>query len=192
MAVEAEHVLVAGPSGGGKTTYLREMHAKADGASIFMTTKSNERKAVHDPPRRISRSSCAYPGDIAKARQWAKQFDGQVQVIVDEVDDAPTFTEGANGPTRKMLHDDREDRVKAVIATQNPQDLHTSQWNYGPLQQCEYFVWVGPSRSWHRGFREWLNLDREQLPQNDFEYVVIEPSDPPRVIAEGRTKARYG
>lgn len=191
MAVRAEGEVVAGPSGGGKTTLLREKHARHDGPSIFLTTKPNERKAQSNPPMRVRKSSCVYPEDIRKAREWAIGRDETVQVIVDEVDNAPTFLNGDNGPVRKMLHEDREQGVKPVLATQNPQDLRTSQWNYGPLQQARYFIWVGPGRTWHKGFREWLNLDAEQLPSENFEYVVIEPSDPPEIIFEGRTKERF-
>jgi len=192
MSINAEHVIVAGPSGGGKTTYLRELHAKHDGPSIFLTTKKNERKAEKNPPMRIRKSSADYPADLKKARQWAKRKDGTVQVIIDEVQNAPTFLEGEDGPVRKMLHEDRSDRVKAVIATQNPQDLHTRQYNYGPLQQARYVVWVGPSKTWHRGFREWLNLDPSQLPDVNYHYHVIDPSDPPQVIHKDTTNQKYG
>jgi hypothetical protein len=191
MSVDAEHVIVAGPSGGGKTTYLREQHARHDGPSIFLTTKGYERTAADNPPRRIRKSSADYPSDIETARDWARQYDGEVQVITDEVQNAPTF-HGDNGPVRKMLHEDRSARVKAVIATQNPQDLHSREWNYGPLQQCKWVVWVGPAKTWHRGFREWLNLEPAQLPSENYTYHVIEPSDPPEVVYKGTTDPRFG
>lgn len=192
MSVEAEHVLVCGPSGGGKTTYLRELHARHDGPSIFLTTKSNERTAATNPPKRIRKSSCSYPGDVEKARDWAKRYDGTVQVISDEVQNAPTFLDGEDGPLRGMLHEDRSDRVKAVLATQNPQDLRTTRWNYGPLQQCKWVVWVGPAKTWHRGFREWLNLEADQLPSENYTYHVIKPSDPPEVVHVGETNPKFG
>jgi hypothetical protein len=190
MAVQAEHVLVCGPSGGGKTTYLRELHDRHDGPSIFMTTKKYERKAIDNPPVRFRRSSARYPEDIVNARTWARQHDETVQVIIDEVQNVPTF-HGEDGPVRKMLHEDRSSGVKAVIATQNPQDLHTREWNYGPLQQCQYVVWVGPAKTWHRGFREWMNLDASQLPQENYHVRVIQPSDPPTVVYEGTTNREY-
>jgi len=189
MAVDAEHVLVCGPSGGGKTTYLREMHDRHDGPSIFVTT-DYERQAPSTPPRRIRKSRASYPEDIHTAREWARSHDETVQVIVDEVQNAPTF-HGEDGPVRKMLHEDRSAGVKAVIATQNPQDLRTTEWNYGPLQQCQYVVWVGPAKTWHRGFREWMNLDAAQLPQENYQVRVIEPTDPPTVVYEGETKRKY-
>ena len=191
MAIQAEHVLVCGPSGGGKTTFLRELHDRHDGVSAFLTTKGNERKAAKDPPGRVRKSSCAYPADIHKAREWGLRRPELAQIIVDECDNAPTFKDGADGPVRKMLHEDREGKIKCVIATQNPQDLRTNQWNYGPLQQCKTVVWVGPTRTWHRGFREWLNLDADQLPETNYRWHAIQPSDPPRVIERGRTKKQY-
>jgi hypothetical protein len=190
--MDAEHVLVCGPSGGGKTTFLRELHAKHDGPSVFLTTKPNERTAATNPPRRVRRSSCEYPADIADARQWACARDDVVQVIVDECDNAPTFLDGADGPVRGMLHEDREKGLKCVVATQNPQDLRNSTWKYGPLQQCQYVVWVGPARAWHRGFRNWLNLDADQLPDDNYSFVVIDPADPPAVVSRGETQPRFG
>lgn len=194
MGVDAEHLLVCGPSGGGKTTYLRQLHAQHDGASAFLTTKPNERTAQNSHPqhRRYRESSCSYPGAIEPVRDAARSESGVAQVIVDEVDTAPTFADGENGPVRRMLHDDRELGVKCVIATQNPQDLHTSQWKYGPLQQCEYVVWVGPVKTWHTGFTDWLDVDRSQLPDENYTYVVIDPSAPPQVVYEGRTDPQYG
>lgn len=190
--MDAEHLLVTGPSGGGKTTFLRELHARHDGSSVFLTTKANERKAKSNPPRRVRQSSCAYPEDIQQVRGWAQKQDGITQVILDEVDNAPTFLDGSDGPTRGMLHEDRSRGVKCVIATQNPQDLHNSTWKYGPLQQCQYVVWVGPAKTWHKGFRQWLNLSSDQLPDSNYEYVVIDPSDPPQVVSTGETDPDFG
>lgn len=191
--MQAYHTLVAGPSGGGKTTRLRQMHAEYKGCSIFLTPKSNERKAQHDPPARIRNSSAHYPADVEKARQWAAGRDETVQIIVDEAQNCPSFrdADGADGPVRDGLHEDRDKGIKWVLATQNPQDLRTNANNYGPIQQCRWFVWVGESRTWHSGFRDWLQLDPEQLPDEDYEVAVIEPSDPPRVIHRTRTEKVY-
>jgi len=73
MAQQVEPVIVSGGQGSGKTTLLREMHAGFSGPSFFLTTKSNERKAASNPPMRHRQSSCAYPGDIQKAREWARK-----------------------------------------------------------------------------------------------------------------------
>lgn len=191
--MKAYHVCVGGPSGGGKSTYLRELHAEYDGLSVFLTTKDDETTAVHDPPRRIVRSPASYPDDIAQVREWARDRPESVQVIVDEAQNAPSFRDkqGADGPVRKGLHEDRDQAVKWVIATQNPQDLRTSANNYGPVQQCVSFVWVGPTRTWHSGFLNWLSIDAGELPDDDHEVAVIEPSDPPHVVHRTKTKRKY-
>lgn len=194
---DAKHLLVAGPSGGGKTTYLREQHARHDGPSIFLTTKKNERKAASDPPLRIRKSSCSYPDDIEQARQWALERNERVQVIVDEAQNAPTFADGADGPLRTGLHEDRSRGVRYVVATQNPQDLHTTQFKYGPVQQCEYWVFCGPLKDWHVGFLSGNNMKDLQpyMPTENYEYVVIRPtaSLPPekKIQFRGETDPRY-
>jgi len=170
----AEHVLVAGPSGGGKTTYLGEMHSRAEGPTAYLSTANGD----------------TYPEDIQRVRDHFIDLGGG-QVIVDECQNAPTFLEGADGPVRKMLHEDRKRGIKAVVATQNPQDLRTREYNYGPLQQCEYFVWVGQERAWHDGFTDWLKLRSEDLPDQPYAYVVLEPTNPPQVVAEGTTDPQY-
>jgi len=197
MSVDAEHVLVAGPSGGGKTTYLRELHAQHDGPSIFLTTKGNERKAKDNPPARVKKSSASYPKDIQRARAWAKRKNGTVQVVIDEVQNAPTF-HGENGPVKDMLHEDRGDKLKAVIATQNPQDLHTRQFKYGPIQQAKYWVFVGKGKDWHAGFFDGNNLNsvKQYVPDEMFEYIVIDPAlaktGEEKVLYRGRTNKKYG
>jgi hypothetical protein len=194
---DAEHVLVAGPSGGGKTTYLREMHASHDGPSIFLTSKSNERKAHDRPPERVRKSSAAYPADITQAREWAKQRPETVQIIVDEAQSAPSFIDG-EGPVKDGLHEDRSAGVKWVIATQNPMDLRTNRNGYGPIQQCQYWVWVGPLKTWHTGFFDGngMNDMKSLLPSENYEFVVIDPtaslSARERIVARGETDPRFG
>jgi hypothetical protein len=195
--VNAEHVLVAGPSGGGKTTYLREMHSRHDGPSMFLTPKRNERKAHSRPPERIRQSSASYPADIEKARQWAIQRGETVQVIVDEVQQAPSFVDG-EGPLRDGLHEDRSAGVKYVIATQNPMDLRTNTSGYGPVQQCQYWVWCGPLKTWHEGFFQGNGMsDMIQLmPTENYEFVVIDPtaslSAQERIVSRGKTNPKFG
>lgn len=195
--MDAKHVLVAGPSGGGKSTNLRELHARHDGASIFLTTKSNERTAHNYPPERIRRSSARYPGDIEQSRQWAISRSETVQVIVDECQNAPSFRSG-DGPLADGLHEDRSRGVKYVIATQNPMDLRTSERGYGPVQQCEYWVWVGPLKTWHEGFFQSNGMSDmiELLPSSNYEYVVIDPTASiparERIVYRGTTDPRFG
>lgn len=191
----AEHVAIFGPSGGGKTTFLREMHARHEGPSVFLSPKADEH-AEHDPPRRTLRSGASYPRDITRAREWAKGKPATVQVIVDECQQTPTFTDG-EGPTKDMLHEDRSDGVKCVISTQNPQDLNTRENGYGPVQQARYWVFCGPLKDWHVGFMNANNLSGlvEHMPTRDYEYVVVEPTasltGKEKILYRGETKEQF-
>lgn len=195
---QAKGVMVCGPSGGGKSTYTREGHDTADCPSIFLTTKKNERKAAKDPPWRLRESGCSYPGDIQTARQWALGRGGGCQVIVDEVQNAPTFSDGAQGPCYKMLHEDREREIKPVLVTQNPMDLRTSEHGYGPVQQAEYWVFCGKLKDWHVGFLRANNMGGlvDHMPTEHYDYVVIEPtaalSGEEKIVYRGRTKREFG
>jgi len=199
MSQDAEHLLVAGPSGGGKTTFLRDLHAHHDGPSVFLTVKKNERKAAKNPPRRERKSSCNYPGDIERTREWARKRPETVQVIVDEAQNAPSFTRGdAEGPLKDGLHEDRSAGVKWVVATQDPSDLRTPTNNYGPVQQCQYWVWCGPLKTWHEGFFKANGMSdmRSEMPTQNYEYVVLEPtsglSPSERIAYRGETDPQYG
>jgi hypothetical protein len=195
--MKAEHVLVAGPSGGGKTTYLRELHARHDGPSIFLTSKSGERKAHDRPPKRVRKSSAAYPEDIEQSRQWGRERSETVQIIVDECQNAPTFTSG-KGPLKEGLHEDRSSGVKWVVATQSPGDLRTSQNGYAPVQQAKHWVWVGPLKTWHTGFMNANGMSdmKPLLPSENFAYAVLDPtqslSPKERIVHRGETNAEFG
>lgn len=197
MSQLAEHLAVVGPSGGGKTTHLRERHAREDGPSVFLTTKTYERTAAHSPPFRVRRSNADYPADIRRVRSWARQRNETVQVVVDEVDNAPTFTEG-EGPLLDGLEEDREDGVKYVIATQNPQNLHHPENGYGPIQNCEYLIWVGPVKTWHEGFLRSNGLYSiiDRFPSSNYEYVVVDPTSSipaeEKIVYRGETDPRFG
>jgi len=189
---DAEHVLVAGPSGGGTTTYLRTPHARHNGPSAFLTPDPDERDAAHSPPWRSRRAGASYPEDVSRARSWARGTDGTAQVIVDEVQEAPSFSEG-DGPVRDGLHRDRKAGVKWVLATQSPSDLRTDENNYAPLQQAEYWVFVGPAKTWHVGFFRANQMGDvvDHLPTENYEYVVLKPlaslNGAERVVYRGRT-----
>lgn len=197
MSQQVEPAIISGGQGSGKTTYLREMQARFDGPSIFLTVKPNERKVATNPPRRIRQSSCDYPEDIHKAREWAKQRPETVQVIVDECQNAPTFIDG-DGPLKDMLHEDREAGVKTVLSTQSPSDLRTTENNYAPVQQCDYWVWCGPLKTWHAGFFNANGMGdmKELMPTEKYEYVVISPieslSPQERIVDRGETNERFG
>lgn len=195
--MKAQHEMVCGPSGGGKTTYLREKHARHDGPSVFLTTKRNERTTASNPPRRVRQSSAAYPGDVEKTREWARKRDELVQVIVDEVQNAPSFNDG-EGPLKDGLHEDRSAGVKWVVSTQNPQDLRTTENNYGPIQQCEYWTFVGKAKTWHVPFFRANGMSgmEDHLPTENYQYVVVDPAasltNRERVVYQGETNPQFG
>lgn len=197
MSQQVEPVIVSGGQGSGKTTYLRELHARYDGPSVFMTTKGGERKAHHRPPKRIRKSSARYPEDISSVRQWALDRSEDVQVIIDECQNAPTFTTG-DGPLRTMLHEDREGGIKTVISTQSPSDLRTKENGYAPVQQCDWWVWCGPLKSWHSGFFNANGLGdvKQLMPTEKYEYVVLQPIDSlspeDKIKYRGETDTRFG
>jgi len=201
MSVDAEHLMVAGPAGGGKTTWLRELHAMHDGPSIYFTTKGNERKADSDGPYRKVVSTANYPTDIKKyVREGLKNLDigpeNKLQIIIDEAQNAPTF-HGEEGIVKHLLHEERE-RTKTVIATQNPQDFQSREHGYGQVQQCEYWVFVGKAKDWHAGFLNGNGLAslKTHLPTESFEYVRLDPAlakeGEEKIAFRGRTNKKYG
>lgn len=183
---QAVHALVAGSSGGGKTTLLREMHDRFSGPSIFMTTKPSD-PLPDNPPSSIVRPSAVYDDDIIKARQWALARNGPVQIIVDEVQFSG-LADGA-GPIARGLHEDRDRKIKWVLATQSPQDL---RGGYTSLQQVNAIYWVGPARTFHEGFIRYYRLQDIDFPEERFSYIKIIPSLPPEVYGPYRTKKKYG
>jgi hypothetical protein len=207
--MQAKHIFVTGSSGGGKTTYLRELHATADAASIFLSTKresnvsgqqASGRKALTSVVRDASRPAdvrvkwlgARYPEAIQIAREWAhavrERKGWPVQVIVDEVQNAPEMTSKERGPIRGGLHEDRSKGVKWIVSTQDPQDVRPA---YSAIKQVKYIVWCGPPNSFHKGFLTYYNLSPDVLPDKPYQYHVIEPSLPPSVAYHGETDATY-
>lgn len=113
-----------------------------------------------------------------------------VQVIVDEahrhLPDSEKKSSAKNNTLAAMLHEDRDKGVKIVLASQDPTDFY-----YPPLKQCKWLVWCGPPSTFHRGFRRYYSIDVDDLPDERFQYVVIRPSDPPRVVYQGETNEVY-
>jgi len=187
------HTLVAGDSGGGKTTYLREAHDTYPGLSIWIdhsddgvdgitgrdiddaATMWSEREARRSDATRL-RWRCDNPLDAAaSARAVANDYHQQTgyptQVIADEAQDG-MLADGdveADNPLKKMLHEDRDNALKVQVATQDPQDLE-----YTPLKQCKYWVWVGEWSTFHRGFINYFDLPQSEPPTEPYEGVVFD------------------
>jgi len=110
---------------------------------------------------------------------------------------ASSFTEG-DGPLKNVLHVDRSSDVKWVVATQNPMDLRTKANGYGPIQQCRFWTWCGPLKTWHEGFLDGNGMSNMKglMPTENYEYVVIDPtaSLPPgeRILHRGQTDPQFG
>lgn len=215
--MKAYHTLVVGDSGGGKTTYLREKHATANAASVFLTDKPSEsnisgtrvrgRKALNTAVNRADSPTdvrakwlgASYPDAVHTVREWAYDLrthrGWSTQVIVDEADGALPDSESLSGsssdnPLRDGLHGDRDRGIKYMLATQDPSDLY-----YPPVKQCRWFVWVGKAAPWHEGFARYFGFTdmRGELPAEEFEYVVFEKGSGMSwsVAHRGKTNKRY-
>jgi len=183
---QAVHALVAGSSGGGKTTLLREMHDRFTGASIFITSKPDEPVLQNQAPASIVKTGADYDADIERARLWALDRREKVQIIVDEVQFSG-LADG-EGPIAAGLHEDRDRAIKWVLATQSPQDL---RGGYTSLQQVQSIYWVGPARTFHEGFLRYYKLQDLEFPQERFKYIKIVPSLPPKVYGPYTTSKQY-
>lgn len=204
--MQAYHTLVAGDSGGGKTTYLREAHATYPGLSIWIDhhgvdgiggrslddaeTVRSEREARRSDATRL-RWRCDDPLDAARgARAVAHDYHDETgfptQVIADEAQDGmlPDGDVEADNPIKRMLHEDRDKGLKVQVATQDPQDLE-----YTPLKQCKYWVWVGEWSTFHRGFINYFDLPQSELPTEPYQVVVFDKRM--NVLHRTETKEEY-
>jgi len=224
--MKAKHVLVAGDSGGGKTTRCRETVAKHDGIAVWCNHDGDDVpgetvrslaemqeavqacSSVAEVRNRRLDFRCSDPSSGARtARTFAlavevvRDREVCVLVLVDEAHEALPDTEeqsavNSGNPVAKMLHKDRDDNVKVVLATQDPQDLY-----YPPVKQCKFIVWCGAVSTFHKGFVNYYNLrdmkagdgvEDASLPTEDYEVVVIKPTLPPRVVHRTETDPQYG
>lgn len=132
---------------------------------------------------------------VEMAKQFARAVNREFStlVVVDEAEhvmpDAESKSSKASGnPLAWLLQEGRDQNIKTVLIAQSPQDLY-----YPPLTCCRHFVWAGPARTWHDGFITHHKLDQmnEPLPTQDYEYVVIAPTRPPKVVHSGTTDPAF-
>jgi energy-coupling factor transporter ATP-binding protein EcfA2 len=198
--MNADHTLLCGDSGGGKTTLMREMHQTFDGVSIWINHNSERvpgrsvstindlREAVRSGTRRLNFevNTGAALTAVEAARSVAYHVvDNRTQIVVDEAHNLlPDGDVDADNPLKQSLHEDRSEGVRVVVATQDPSDLE-----YTPIKQCKYFTWVGGWSVFHDGFIRYFNIPRDDLPTEPYQYVVFDKRM--SVVTRNETKERY-
>lgn len=197
--MKAEHALVCGDSGGGKTTLMREMHQTFDGVSIWINHNSERvpgrsvstvtelANAIEAGARRINLTTSDALAAVEAARSVAYHVvDGRTQIVVDEAHNLlPDGSVDADNPLKQSLHEDRSEGVRVVVATQDPSDLA-----YTPIKQVQYITWVGGWSVFHDGFIRYFSIPRDELPTEAFEYVVFNKRM--EVEYRGETEEQYG
>jgi hypothetical protein len=200
--MKAYHTLVTGSSGGGKTTLLRELHETFPGLSIWVNhsgesgvagKRASGQQAMRSSDRNLinlqvgdADSGCELAREFA--REYTSATGYPAQIIVDEAHN--TSLSDGEGALKQGLHEDRDHRIKWVPATQSPQDLKESR-GYPGINQCQWIVWVGTSKTFQSGFINHYNLDDAGLPEEQYKFHKILPSRPPRVVYKGETKREF-
>lgn len=197
--MKAWHTLVAGDSGSGKTSLLRETHdrypGRTGGVSVWInhngervpgeTVRSFDGlvAAVRDGVDTIDYRTDQATG-VTHARSLGyHELDHPLQIITDEAQNV--LPDGEPQAELGMgLHEDRDEAIKHVLCSQSPQSLA-----YTPLKQCKYFTWVGQPAAFHEGFFRYFGIDAEQLPDERFKYHVLDKQF--QIVATGRTSEKY-
>lgn len=209
MAIEATHTTIAGDSGGGKSTLLRELQDSFEGVSIWLNHNGerniakNGRNAVHSKDGIISHIQSAdswrnvkidyRPSGIESGAATVKDValeiprDVPVQVVADESHHliADDNTTAADNPIKWLLHQGRDEKIRVVAATQDPM-----QWDYSPIKNAVNRVWVGQWAVEHKGYLNYFEFPRDELPTENYEYVVFDKRSNP--VYRGETKPKYG
>lgn len=196
--MQAEHTLICGDSGGGKTTLMREMHQSFGGVSIWInhnservpgrsvSTVSELENEIRSGATRLNLSAGNALAAVEAARSVAYHVvDGRTQIIADEAHNLlPDGDVETDNSLKQALHEDRSEGVRVVVATQDPSDLA-----YTPIKQVQYITWVGGWSVFHDGFIRYFSIPREELPKEPFEYVIFNKRM--EVVYRGETKEQY-
>lgn len=199
--MKAYHTLVAGDTGGGKTTLMREMHDRFPGLSIWVNhngetnvagVRASGVEAVQNSTRNTVNLQVEDVNEGSRmarsvGRSYHEATGYPFQVIVDEAQTAalPDGSTVPDTPLRRGLHEDRDHGGKWVVATQDPSDLH-----YTPIKQCRWFVWCGTPSAWHQGFLDYWRIDKADLPDREYAFVVMDKNMEP--VYRGETSKKYG
>jgi hypothetical protein len=199
--MKAHHTLVAGDSGGGKTTLMRELHDTYPGLSIWINhhdesnvagKRASGLRAIQTADRttiNLRVSDGVRGAEIAReaCREYHEASGFPAQIIADEVQDGllPDGSSPPDTPVKQGLHQDRDHAIKWVVASQDPSDLH-----YTPLKQIQHWIWVGPWSTFHEGFLRYFSIPRDDLPSEPYEWVKFDKRM--TVTGRGTTKEKYG
>jgi len=209
--MKAYHALVTGDTGYGKSTLLAEMADGFDGRTIIIDPSKdgdqkftghniNARTVYNTSEVRRVRKPVAHlrMKDVDTAASAAREIGHSatqpVQIIVDEAQQSG-LSDG-EGPVKEGLHEDRDQAIKWVVATQDPRDLKGGDKSegYNALKQTQYMFWVGPPSPYHRGFADYFQLPKGEFPTEPYRYVVFTKGDTPfewTVSDTGKTDKSY-
>ena len=214
--MQAKHLLITGSSGGGKTTKMHENHLKHKGISIWvnwehpkpnvegikcysmedMVNVIKESKDLMDIKINFitNKPPLEAPQDAIDLGWYiGEYFDSKIptQIIVDEAQEALPDNEkesaqSSGNPIAKGLHQGRDMNIKIVLGTQDPQDLF-----YTPIKQIKHLIWCGETKVFHEGFLRYFGMTDLDMPKEQYEYIVVKPSSPPKIIYRGTTDSQY-